>query len=111
MLPRASEDMFAHKLVALLERSITASRAIYDIWYFLENRWPLNKEIVEMSARKNFKDHLEKYITFIESISDCQTLSGIGDLLEAEQKVWVKNNLRNDTIFFLKLCLEQEKQS
>ena len=47
MLVMAKEDMFAHKLVAVLERTKAAHRDVYDIWYFLKNRWPVNKKIVE----------------------------------------------------------------
>jgi predicted nucleotidyltransferase component of viral defense system len=42
MLIMVREDMFAHKLVAVLERAKTANRDVYDIWYFLKNRWPIN---------------------------------------------------------------------
>ncbi|MGD2246427.1 MAG: nucleotidyl transferase AbiEii/AbiGii toxin family protein [Candidatus Aminicenantes bacterium] len=103
------EDMFAHKLVAVLERTKTANRDVYDIWHFLKNRWPINKEIVEKRTGMNFKDHLKKCIAFVESLSDRNILSGIGELLDEKQKAWAKNNLRKDTVFLLKIRLEQEK--
>jgi predicted nucleotidyltransferase component of viral defense system len=36
--------MFAHKLVAMYERIGKTSRDIYDVWFFLSERFPINKE-------------------------------------------------------------------
>ncbi len=109
MLIMTKEDMFAHKLVAVLERKKTANRDVYDIWYFLKNLWPINKEIVEKRIETNFKNYLNKCIEFIESLSDRNILSGMGELLDEKQKAWAKTNLRKDTVFLLKVRLEQEK--
>ena len=103
------EDMFAHKLVAVLERTKTANRDVYDIWHFLKNRWPINKEIVEKRTGMNFNDHLKKCIAFVESLNDRNILSGMGELLDKKQKAWAKTSLRKDTVFLLKIRLEQEK--
>jgi len=108
MLVMVQEDMFAHKLVAVLERTKVANRDVYDIWYFLKNRWPINKEIVEKRSRMNFKNHLKKCIAFVESLSDHNILSGMGELLDEKQKAWAKTNLKKDTVFLLKVRLEQE---
>ncbi len=110
MLVMTKEDMFAHKLVALLERSKTANRDVYDLWHFLKYRWPVNKEIVEKRTNTKFSDYLQKCVTFIESLSDRTILSGMGELLDEKQKAWARNNLRKDTVFLLKLRLEQEKE-
>lgn len=108
ILTMVKEDMFAHKLVAILERGKTANRDVYDIWHFLKNRWPINKEIVEKRTKMSFKSHLKKCIEFVESLSDRNILSGMGELLDEKQKAWAKSNLRKDTIFLLKIRLEQE---
>lgn len=110
MLVMTKEDMFAHKLVALLERSKTANRDVYDLWHFLKYRWPVNKEVVEKRTNTKFSDYLQKCITFIESLSDRTILSGMGELLDEKQKAWARNNLRKDTVFLLRLRLEQEKE-
>lgn len=109
MLIMVREDMFAHKLVAVLERAKTANRDVYDIWYFLKNRWPINKEIVEKRTKTSFRDHLKKCIEFIDSLSNRTILFGMGELLDEKQKAWVKTNLKKDTVFLLKVRLEQEK--
>ena len=108
MLVMAKEDMFAHKLVAVLERTKAAHRDVYDIWYFLKNRWPVNKKIVEKRTGRNFKDQLKACIEFVDSLSDRNILFGMGELLDEKQKVWAKTNLRKDTVFLLKVRLEQE---
>lgn len=96
------EDMFAHKLVAMYERIGNANRDIYDVWFFLNNDWPINKEIVEKRAGVSFKDFLQKCIEALEKLLDRGILAGMGELLDEKQKVWVKVNLRKDTIFLLK---------
>lgn len=108
MLVMVKEDMFAHKLVAALERTKTANRDVYDIWHFLKSRWPINKEIVEKRTKMGFKDHLKSCIEFVESLSDRNILSGMGELLDEKQKAWARSNLRKDTVFLLKIRLEQE---
>jgi predicted nucleotidyltransferase component of viral defense system len=109
MLVMVKEDMFAHKLVAMLERTKTANRDVFDVWHFLKNRWPINKEIVEKRTKMAFKDYLKKCVKFVESLSDRNILAGVGELISAKQKAWAKANLKKDTAFLLKLRLEQEK--
>src|SRR3989338_2314247 len=48
MLVMTQEDMFAHKLMAMSERIGKTSRDIYDVWFFLKKRFPINREIVEI---------------------------------------------------------------
>ena len=96
------EDMFAHKLVAMYERIGDANRDIFDVWFFLQHDWPINKEIVEKRAETTFKDFLQKCIEALEKLPDRGILAGMGELLDEKQKAWVKANLRKDTIFLLK---------
>ena len=39
-------DMVAHKMVAMLERKGMTNRDIFDVWFFLNNHWRLNEEII-----------------------------------------------------------------
>ncbi len=103
------EDMFAHKLCAMYERIGKTNRDIFDVWYFLQNEWPVNKEIVESRTGMNFKEFLQKCVDSLEKITDQNILSGMGELLDAKQKDWVKAKLRTETIFLLKLKLQNEK--
>ena|SRR3989339_715238 len=103
------EDMFAHKLVAMVERLGRTNRDIFDVWFFLQNDWPIHKEIVEKRMGMSFKSFLQKCIRDLERRSDRHILSGIGELLDAKQKIWVKTKLRTETIFLFKLKLAEEK--
>jgi len=103
------EDMFAHKLCAMYERIGKTNRDIFDVWYFLQNEWPVNKEIVRSRTGMSFKEFLQKCVDSLEKMTDRNILSGMGELLDAKQKDWVKAKLRTETIFQLKLKLENEK--
>lgn len=109
MLVMVKEDMFAHKLMAMYERLGKTNRDIYDVCFFLKNNWPINKEIVEKRAGMDFRDFLKRCIFSLEKMSNQNILSGMGELLDERQKVWAKENLKNDTVFLLKLRLENEK--
>lgn len=99
-------DMFAHKLVAMVERMGKTNRDIYDVWFFLKNRWPINWEIVSLRTNIPTNDFLQKCITALEALSNRNILSGIGELLDEKKKIWVKANLKADTIFLLKVLLD-----
>lgn len=100
------EDMAANKLVAMYQRMGRANRDIYDVWYFFQNHWSVNHEIVERKMGFPYRECLEKCIEALEKMSDRGILSGLGELLTAQQKVWVKQKLRTETIFLLKLALQ-----
>lgn len=100
------EDMFAHKLMAMHERIGKTSRDIYDVWFFLKNRFPINKEIVEQRSKVRFDELLQKCIDQLEKLSNRHILDGVGELLTSNQKDWAKAKLREETISLLKLRLE-----
>jgi len=108
MLAMVKEDMFAHKLVAMLERAKTANRDLYDVWFFLKNHWPINKDIVEKRTKLPFREYLKKCVKFIESVPDRGILQGMGEILDEKQKAWVKTHLKKDAAFLLKVRIEQD---
>lgn len=103
------EDMAAHKLAAMYERIGRTNRDIFDVWFFLEHNWPINKQIVESRTGMPFKDFLQKCVALLEKMKDKGVLAGMGELLDVKQKSWAKANLRTETIFQLKLKMEGEK--
>ncbi|OGT05981.1 MAG: hypothetical protein A2X78_02800 [Gammaproteobacteria bacterium GWE2_37_16] len=105
MLVMVREDMFAHKLVAMYERLGKTNRDIYDVWFFLKNNWSINKDIVEKRTDMSLRDFIKKCIGGLEKMNDRHILSGIGELLDAKQKEWVKAKLRTETLFLLQLRL------
>lgn len=58
MLTAKKDYLFAGKLAALVLRSSTAMRDIFDIRYFAENKWDINAEAVESLTGKTVKEHL-----------------------------------------------------
>lgn len=100
------EDMAAHKMVAMIERIGHANRDIFDTYFFLKDNWPINEQIIEKRTGLSMRQFLKECIDKLESMSNVGILDGLGDLLDAKQKTWVKNKLRTETIFLLQLKLE-----
>lgn len=100
------EDMVAHKMVAMIERIGKANRDIFDTYFFLKNNWPINEQIIKKRTGLSMHQFLKKCINELESMGNVGILSGLGDLLDAKQKTWVRNSLRTEIIFLLKLKLE-----
>lgn len=103
------EDMAAHKMVAMLERIGKTNRDIFDVWFFLQKDWPINKEIIETRTKLPFRKFMEKCIALVEKFDDRNILAGIGELLDEKQKAWAKKNLKKDLLFALKLRASLEK--
>ncbi|MBU0489953.1 MAG: nucleotidyl transferase AbiEii/AbiGii toxin family protein [Bacteroidetes bacterium] len=96
-------DMFAHKLCALLDRRVIANRDIFDCYYFLESRTPINKNIVETRMSTDILNYFDQCVSRIEKVPQNRILSGIGDLVDEDIKHFVRNKLKPDTISLLKL--------
>jgi hypothetical protein len=109
MLVMVREDMFAHKLMAMIERIGKTSRDVYDVWFFLKNNWPINKDIVEQRSRIPFKQVLKKCVEQLEKMDNKNILVGLGESLSGSQKDWARAKLRTETIFLLRLRLQNEK--
>jgi predicted nucleotidyltransferase component of viral defense system len=109
MLVMIKEDMFANKLMAMHERLGETNRDIFDVWFFAKANWPINKEIVEKRIALSYKAFLEKCIAELEKMSDKNILDGMGELLTEKQKAWAKAKLKIETLFFLKMMLQNEK--
>lgn len=109
MLVMVQEDMFAHKLMAMLERIGKTSRDIFDVQYFAKHNWPINRKIVEERSGVSYKQALEKCIAVLESMDNKHILNGLGELLSDPQKDSARAKLKSDAIFQLKLMHSNEK--
>jgi len=105
MLVMTREDMFAHKLMALHERISKTSRDIYDVWFFLTHRFPINKEIVASRSNIPFDVLVRECIGQLETMNNRDILRGLGELLNPGQKDWARTKLKSETIALLKLRL------
>ncbi len=103
------EDMAAHKLVAMYERIGRTNRDIYDVWFFLQHNWSINKNIVEQRTGLAYGKFLLNCIDALEKMDNHHILKGLGELLTPQQKVWTKTKLRNETLFLLRLAARAEQ--
>ncbi|MCK9400278.1 MAG: nucleotidyl transferase AbiEii/AbiGii toxin family protein [Bacteroidales bacterium] len=95
-------NMFAHKLCALLDRSTATNRDIFDTWFFLQRQTPVNKSIVEYRMKVALATHIENCISLLESMKGNRLLDGLGELMDADTKKFVRTKLLVDTINLLK---------
>jgi hypothetical protein len=100
------EDLFAHKLCALLDRSSITNRDIFDCWFFMEKRTPINKNIVESRMKMPLTEYLQLCIDLLESMNDKGLLQGLGELMEDSMKKFVQNGMRTEAISLLKFYKE-----
>ena len=64
------EDMFSHKLCALLDRTEITGRDVFDCWFFLKERVSLNKDIVEKRMGMPLPEYLDKCIDALGQLPD-----------------------------------------
>ena len=103
-------DIFAHKLVAATDRRKTASRDFFDIYFFFKEAWPINDEIVQLRTGKPLKEYLAELKSFIEKyLSNRNVLQGLGELVDEKQKIWVKNNLKEELLRMLSFSIDSIK--
>ncbi len=111
MLVMTQQDMYAHKLMAMLERVGRTSRDIYDVHFFEKNGWEINKTIVEERSKKSLKATLMDCVELLEKMDNKHILDGLDELLTRSQKDWARARLKEDAIFLLKVkidCLSSE---
>lgn len=106
-------DATANKLLALTDRKRFANRDLFDVHYFLKEGFPINEKLIKERSGKNMLEYLTYCLKKVEAVDNNKILHSIGELVETEQKPWIKNHLKKDTIFLLKLkidILEREKK-
>lgn len=103
MLVMKKEDMAAAKLAALLTRKKFASRDLFDLWFFLKNNWEIDKTVLKKETGLSLAQALKKAETIVAMVKKTELLAGLGEVLENKRKVWVKDKLKDELIFLLKL--------
>lgn len=99
-------DMFSHKLCALLDRSTTTNRDIFDIWFFLQRHTPVNKNIIEHRMKVKLPVHIGNCINLLELMKGKHLLDGLGELMDGDTKKIVRTKLLSETITLLKIYQE-----
>lgn len=100
------QDMFAHKLCAILDRSITTNRDIFDSWFFMQKQAPVNQSLIESRMGMPYSDYVQKCIDFLENKYNNNLLQGLGELMDLKTKLFVRNKLKQETISLLKFYKE-----
>ena len=95
------EDMFSHKLCALLDRTEITGRDVFDCWFFLKERVSLNKDIVEKRMGMPLPEYLDKCIDTIGQLPEKNILNGLGELTEGSVKEFVRKGLKDELISLL----------
>lgn len=105
------EDAFANKLVAVTERKRTANRDFYDILFLLRKGIIPNEGIILERTGKSLMEYLDTLITFAEKrLSAGSVLEGIGELVDENQKKWLKQNLKRELLTQLKFSQDEWKK-
>lgn len=96
------DDAFACKLAALADRKVTAMRDLFDVNYFFSKHFPLNKETLRKKTGQDVREYLKKCIVTVEKVKETEILQGLGELVNAKQKDWIRKNLKKDLLFQLR---------
>jgi len=94
--------IFANKLVALLERN--TNRDIYDVYFFFQNMFDVNEDIILERTWDNFKSLLiliEKKLSSLPK--NYKILDWLWEVLTEKQKIFVKEKLLQDLIWILQM--------
>lgn len=100
------EYVTTFKLLALLTRKQFASRDMFDLWFFLKQHWDIDEKVVKERTGMSLRKALHKAVKKVEAVKPSLLLKGLGELVDEKQKMWVKEKLKDELIFQLKLRLE-----
>ncbi len=103
MLVMTKKDMFAHKLCALLDRKVFTSRDVFDVYFYMKDQTPVNKDIVELRMMMGFEEYMDACIEMIEQLSPKKLLDGIGELIDEKLKSFVRTKLKQECLQFLRM--------
>ncbi len=95
------QDMFAHKLCALLDRKPMANRDIFDSWFFMQKQTRVNTSLVESRMNMSWQAYLQTVLDVLEKKDSKGLLDGIGELVDQKTKTFVKKDLMQETIRLL----------
>lgn len=79
---------------------------IFDLWFFLKNGWQINEKLVRDKTDMTLSGALTNAQNQVKTVKKTELLAGLGDLLDNKQKAWVKEKLKDELIFQLRLYLE-----
>jgi len=104
---QTKETMFAHKLVAVLDRfektGGIAGRDIYDIHHFFMNGFDYNAEVIAERTKMLVRDYLVKLTDFIEQkVTDKILSEDLNTLLPYDEFTKIRKVLKREVLTLLK---------
>jgi len=106
ILCMTKDCIFANKLVALSERFY--SRDLYDVYFFFRDKFPINEALIQERTGLSTKVLLQKLVKELPTkFTENSILTGLGEVLDDKQKVWVKKHLLIETIKEIKKSLDK----
>jgi uncharacterized protein (DUF608 family) len=93
--------------VALIQRH--TNRDIYDINFFFNNSFPINEEVIKERTWNDLNTLLKKIKEKLENLpKEYKILDWLGEVLDEEQKKFVKKNLISSLIGIIQMKLDFE---
>lgn len=109
MMVMREADMAASKLSALLTRKKFASRDIFDVWYFLKENWSIDEKVLEENTGMKLIEVLQKAEEKVMALKKTALLAGLGEFVDNKQKAFVKEKLKDELVFLLRLYRDKSK--
>lgn len=100
------EDMAANKLIALTDRKKPANRDLFDTYFLMRKFVDFNETVIKARVGISLKEQIIKAIKHVEGIDPSSVLNGLGELVDEQQKIWIKNKLHDELLFQLRLKLD-----
>lgn len=91
-------DMVAHKMVAVIERKITANRDLFDTHYFLSSPYgvEINYDVIKERTGQKPREFLHDLLIFVKKVEGKDILNGLGEVLTEPQKDWARMKLKTE---------------
>lgn len=101
------ETMFAHKLVAVMDRfekhGSISGRDIYDIAYFFRQGYGFRKEVIEERRGVEVNVYLKQLLEFVEDkVTETVITQDLGVLLSGDKLAQVRKGLKSEVLMFLR---------
>lgn len=86
---------FAHKLCALGEKA--TPRDVFDVWFFLANNSEINENIIQLRTGQTVQKYAKSCAGHVRQLSEKELMQGLGEVLDAKQKAFVRKSLIQET--------------
>lgn len=101
------ESAFASKLLACVNRKRQANRDFYDVNFYLKKGIVPDEELIKEATGKTVEEYFKIVRKQVEkNLITSDMLRGMGELVDAKQKHWIKNNLKDELLGRLDLVLD-----